>query len=386
MKRLEKIFEKDILDKRERVMRALNFQPLDRVPLHDQLSFNAEVIRDITGRQVSGYDYRYEDICEAIRLSLDACFPPVAPRGVERFTDEDGFVIQNDNWNVAIVSRPFSDVQGAKAYLGEKADQMRHTRYDAEQDRRRYHAEMRCLQQLIGETVIIDYPVGTGFCDCWSKLGLELFSYVYADDPALVTEFIMAVTESSLRRVEAIADPSLVPVALIAEDFASKGGPIFSPALLRQVHFPQVQRLTEAWQRKGLKVIYHSDGNWKAVIPDLIDCGVDGFYCLEPALGMDLLELRKTWQSHTWMGGIDGVDLMERGSPAQVREAVRLQILETGALEHGGVFIGTSSEVNPPIKAENYRAMVEAVGEVRNESFHGRDEQDRLDSERGQVG
>lgn len=367
MQNIEKLFKQDVLSKRERVMRALNFQPLDRVPLHDQLSFNAGVIRQITGRQVSGFDYTYEDICEAIRLSLDACFPPVAPRGVERCTDEDGFLIQNDNWNVAIVSRPFDDVQGAKEYLQRKIHQLRQAPYHAEQDRRQYHAEMRRLQELIGETVIIDYPVGTGFCDCWSKLGLELFSYVYAEEPTLVMEYIEAVTDFSLRRVEAIADPSLVPVALIAEDFASKGGPIFSPALLRRLHFPQVRRLTEAWHRKGLKVIYHSDGNWKAVIPDLIACGVDGFYCLEPALGMDLVELRNTWRNYTWMGGIDGVDLMERGSPAQVREEVRRQIVETGALEHGGVFIGTSSEVNPPILPENFRAMVEAVGEFRQD-------------------
>ena len=286
-----------------------------------------------------------------------------------RYTDADGFVIQNDNWNVAIASRPFNDTAGAREYLLWKTDQISHAVDDPEQDRLRYRNEMRRLQNLIGETVIIDYPVETGFCTCWSRLGLDLFSYLYAEDPAVITGYIDAVTTASIRRMDAIADPSLVPVALIAEDFASKGGPIFSPAFLRREHFPQVRRLTAAWHRHGVKVIYHSDGNWKKVIPDLIDSGVDGFYCLEPALGMDIVELRSTWRGHTWMGGVDGVDLMERGAPEQVREEVRRQILGTGGLQHGGVFIGTSSEVNPPIKPENYRAMVEAVGELNNQMF-----------------
>ena len=64
-----------------------------------------------------------------------------------------------------------------------------------------------------------------------------------------------------------------------------------------------------------MKVIYHSDGNYKTAIPALMDCGVDGFYCLEPNCGM---------------------------------------------------FVATSSEINPPIKPENFRAMVEAVGSLEN--------------------
>jgi len=48
---------------------------------------------------------------------------------------------------------------------------------------------------------------------------------------------------------------------------------------------------------------------------------------------------------------------------------VRQIILETEALQTGGVFIGTSSEVNPPIRPENFVAMVEAVGSILNPDF-----------------
>ena len=155
------------------------------------------------------------------------------------------------------------------------------------------------------------------------------------------------------------------------EDFSTKQGPIFSPKFLDAYHYPYVQRLVRAWHAKGVKVIYHSDGNYKAAIPSLIDCGVDGFYCLEPNCGMDTVELKRKWPAMVWMGGINGVDTMEFGTPADVRRDVRRDILETDALATGGLFIASSSEINPPIPAENFKAMVDAVGELANAEFRG---------------
>jgi hypothetical protein len=387
---VERLFARDRMSKRERVEATLNHQPVDRAVLHEQLSFNPGVIAFYTGREVAGFDYTYDDICVVIRQTVDACFPPVAPLGTDQITDRDGFVIQQDNWHSMIVRRPFDGVAGAREYLLRKTDALRtHGRrgdygyppgiqppqqdsqavFDPQQERESFRSYMQGLQARIGDTVIIDFSVQTGFCECWSRLGLDTFSYLYCDDPRVVTDYLDAYTEAELHRLEVIADRSLSPVVLIAEDFASKGGPIFSPALLREELFPRVRRLTEAWHRHGLKVLYHSDGNWKSVLPDLLACGVDGFYCLEPSVGMDIVALRKAWPRHVWAGGLDGIDLMERGMPDQVRREVRRIIEGTDALRRGGVFIDTSSEINPPTRPENFRAMVETVGEIWNPEF-----------------
>jgi len=365
----EKVFPGDVLSKRERVERTLNLLPVDRVALHEQLSYNPGVISLYTGKDCVGFDYTLEDIGAVIRKTMDACFPPVAPLGTQRVFDEDGFLIQYDNWTSWTVARPFQDVAGARECVLRKTERLLRAPFDTQQERERFRRHMENLQRLVGETVIIDYSIEVGFCNCWSKLGLELFTYLYHEDPQIVSDYIEAVTKANIQRLDAIADRRLSPVVLIAEDFASKGGPIFSPAFLRREHFPRVRRLTEAWHRHGIKVLYHSDGNWKSVIPDLIACGVDGFYCLEPSLGMDIVELRNAWPKHVWAGGLDGVDLMERGRPEEVKREVRRQILETDALSRGGIFIDSSSEINPPIKPENFRAMVEAVGEIFNPQF-----------------
>lgn len=362
----DRLFADDVLTKRERVERTLLHRPVDRVALHDQVSYNPGVVACYTGRPVQGFAYTYDDVCTVIRKTLDACFPPVAPRGTGRITTPDGFVIQHDNWTSWTVSRPFSDVAGAREWVLRATESIRRRSRDAEAARPAFREQIQALQSKVGGTVIIDTGSQVGLCSCWSQVGLALFAYLYEDDPECVSEFIEAETDYQVWRAGAIGDPELSPVILIADDFATKRGPIFSPGFLQAEHFPRLQRLVEAWHGAGLKVLYHSDGNWKAVIPQLVECGVDGFYCLEPAVGMDIVQLAGEWPGHVWAGGVDGVDLMERGEPERVRAEVRRQIQQTDALHRSGVFIGTSSEINPQVKADNYVAMVEAVGELRN--------------------
>jgi hypothetical protein len=200
---METIFGTDVLHKRERVERTLNHLPVDRVVLHEQLSYNPGVIAHYTGRPVYGFDYTYEEICAVIRRTLDACFPPVAPRG-RPHVDADGFIVQQDNWHSLIVARPFSDVQGARDYLLRKTEETRrfgrsggygyppgvipagdgaHAAFDPDLERANYRRYMTGLQCLVGETVIIDFSVQTGFCECWSRLGLDAFIYLYGAIP-----------------------------------------------------------------------------------------------------------------------------------------------------------------------------------------------------------
>jgi len=364
----DKIFPTDVLSKRERVERTLNLEPVDRVAIHEQLSWNPGVISMYTGREIEGFNYTYKDICEVIRQTLDTCFQAHDPLGTDLITDEDGFEIQNDNWNWWIAKRPFDDVAGAREYLLRKTDQMQNAEIDDEQVREEFYQRQNELKRLVGGTVIIP-GARFGLEECWWALGLTLFSYLYADDPEVVSAYIETYARSEIRRIHAIADRDFSPVACIFADWGTKQGPMFSPEFLHKEHFPYLRQVTETWHSHGIKVLYHNDGNWKKLIPDLVDCEVDGFSCTEPSVGMDIVELKNAWPGHAWMRGIDGVDLMERGTPEQVRREVHRQIEETNALQTGGLLIGTASEINPPIRPENFRAMIEAVGELRNPDF-----------------
>ena len=273
----------------------MNHQPLDRAPLHDQLSYNPGVIELFTGRRVEGFNYTREDVCAVIRRTLDACFIPI-------FSYGDGAVhgcrwcrAQSDNWNTWIASSPFDDTDSARDFMLRKTKRIQTAPFDPAAVGQEYTGEVQALQALMGDTVYIDIVTQDGFCDCWSVLGLELFTYLYHDSPGIIADYLETYTLCEVRRIHAVADPSLSPVILIAEDFASKTGPIFRPDSCAPGSSREYGGITEAWHDHGVKVIYHSDGNWKRVIPDLIETGVDGFYCLEPAAGMDIVELKRRY-------------------------------------------------------------------------------------------
>ena len=363
----EKIFESDVMTRRERVEATLNHQPVDRAALHEQLSYNGGVIEMYTGKRVEGFDFTLDDICTVVGRTLDMCFPPAAPRGSERITTPDGFVFQNDYWTAWRVARPFTDAIGARDWLIARTAEIRDTPISSSgsapwlegenagsssSPRDDYRRDMAALQEKIGATAICDFSM-TGFCGVFDAMGLELFSYFVNDYPDVMAEYMRESTSHELARVHAVADIELSPVILIPEDFSTKQGPIFPPDFLWDHHYPYVKMLTEAWHEHGLKVIYHSDGNYRSAIPELIKCGVDGFYCLEPACGMDILELKREYPHMAWAGGVDGVDLMERGTPEQVRAEVHRHIRESNALQEGGMFVATSAEINPPVKPES---------------------------------
>ena len=367
----DKIFPHDQISKRERIERTFAFQPLDRAALHEQLSYNSQVISHYTGRDCSGFRFTARDVGETIRKTMDSCFIPMDPKGTAQFTDEDGFVLRNDNWTTWHISRPFSDEKGAKEWLEKKIKKLAEEKKNFNPNRQReaYRSYMNGIQALIGDTVHIDYSIGTGFCTVFDSMGLENYTFFSYEYPDVLQEYMEICCEISVAKVDASADRSLSPVILIAEDFSTKGGPIFNTEFLDRFHFPYVKRLARAWHNHGIKVLYHSDGNYKSVIPNLINCEVDGFYCLEPSCGMDITALVQEYPQMVWSGGIDGVDLMERGTPDQVKQVVAEHIAKTGVLNRGGMIVATSSEINPPIRPENFMAMVEAVGNFPNGNF-----------------
>jgi hypothetical protein len=365
---MERLFPEDVMTKRERVVAALNLQPVDRVPILEQLSYNPRVIADWTGKDIRGFDYTLEDICAVIRQTTDLIMPPSAPCGTDRVTTADGFVYQHDNWTSWRVSKPFSTVEGARDWLVKRTEGLEAQVVDPAAARAEFHAYMTGLQAQLGETVILKYH-DVGFCTAYDTIGLELFSFLVYDYPEVFGRYMAASGARRLEWVQAVADPALSPVILIAEDFATKQGPIFPPDFLARYHYPYVEPCVAAWHDAGVKVLYHSDGNYKRAIPDLMACGVDGFYCLEPGVGMEIVELKQTWPQMVWSGGVDGVDLMERGTPERVRAEVLRHLRETDALHTGGMFVASSSEINPPIPPENFRALVAAVGELTNQDF-----------------
>lgn len=348
------------MTKRERVEAALNLQETDRIPVYDIL-LNDAVIEHFTGvfppLWEEGQKVRLAATARTLDMTRMAGMGPVPPREWE---DEDGFVHYNeDRWiGGGLRRRPFSDEVGAKAWVAKKIGQMREQPLDTALYRQQWREGWDKIRAYLGDdTVVLHGETGTGLDDLRYRLGLELFSYLQADDPGLISEYLDLATEREVQQIHAIADSSLSPCALTYGDIAFKGRLMHSPAWLRAEFLPRLQRLNDAWHEHGVKCLFHSDGYLMEILPDLVATGIDGLNPIEIVAGMDLGEVRREYPGLFLAGGIDISQLMANGSPEAVRAACEAAV----AAAAPGYFMGSTTEYDNGAKLESFLTMLEVA-------------------------
>ena len=74
------------------------------------------------------------------------------------------------------------------------------------------------------------------------------------------------------------------PLQGIGEDMGTQSGLLFSPEMFRDYFKPMYGRLMGMAREKGMKVLLHSCGQHRAILEDLIDCGVSAFQFDQPTV------------------------------------------------------------------------------------------------------
>jgi uroporphyrinogen decarboxylase len=154
----------------------------------------------------------------------------------------------------------------------------------------------------------------------------------------------------------------LVDGFFFGNDFGTQCSLICGPDQFDRFILPWFLRFTELGHRHGHQVILHSCGSIHAVIPRLIDAGVD---CLHPlqalAANMDAVTLARDFKGRvTFLGGIDMQELLTHGTPAQVRDDVlRVQRL----LGPNVIIIPSHEAILANVPPANVEAMAKAVYE-----------------------
>lgn len=360
---------RDSMTAHERIEATLNGQMPDRVPIFDLIQ-NIPLIEHVTGQQVTlanGLDL----LCRTIGERLDITRGIAAPSEETIIRHPDGFVYKQEWWTTWLIERPFSDVEGFLEYVRRNIDELYNRKpYDmwtfagkgtvwgeATNSPREQFLQLR---EKVGENTVL-FPVESpvGLDTAHVRAGLQLFSYGYAEDPALISQWLEALNWAEIQRVHETADVTLSPVALVYADQADKNQTIFSPAFLRREFFPRLRKLVETWHSHGAKVIFHSDGNLWRVLDDFKAAGVDGLNPLEPLSKMYAGDVRKSYPDWILMGGIDASQLLPLGSESDVRQAVRRTIADAG--ESGRLWLGSSTEIHPAMPVRNVLAMWDEI-------------------------
>ncbi len=145
------------------------------------------------------------------------------------------------------------------------------------------------------------------------------------------------------------------------DDWGSMRGLLISPQTWREFFKPLYAEYCRVIHRAGKFAFFHSDGHIAAIIPDLIEIGVDALNSQLFCMDIEAIAARFCGQITFW-GELDRQHILPFGSPQDVRQAVRRvrRALDTG---EGGVIAQFEWGNDTPM--ENVIAAYEAWEEPR---------------------
>ncbi len=197
--------------------------------------------------------------------------------------------------------------------------------------------------------------------------GMENYLVLLAKDPPLIERFLDLLLAVYLRRLEFFlgAVGPYIDIVLFSDDYGTQNAPQISPRMFRRYFMPRHQAIwAEVKRLAPVKILLHSCGSIRALLPDLIEAGLDAVNPVQTtAAKMEPAQLKADLgrQIVLWGGGCDTQHVLPNATPAEVREHVlrQLEILAPG----GGFVFQQIHNIQANVPPHNIVAMFDAVAE-----------------------
>lgn len=377
---------RETLTSRQRVIRAFNHQPVDRVPIdlggHTATGISAFAYQNL--RDYLGLEPRPAYISDVIQLTpqidedvltrfhcdfvrLIAPWPKThewSPSASYRFllpasarpmrTEDGGWVLKRNGMVLRMPAGGFFFDGGWPSF----------------EDRTRQETLQATAQQAEMIYKESDYAtIYRGFSAYVGGGSIDFFCRMLTDTEEVI-ESNRRQCEQDLKWAGQVIDSLGHYVQAIAfnGDLGTQNEPFVRPELFERVSAPFLRRICSfIHEHSDCKTFLHSCGSIRPLIPILIDCGID---ILNPvqisAADMDPKELKREFgdQLVFWGGGCDTQNVLGRGTPAEVRENTR-DLVSTFRRGSGYVF-NQVHNIMGDVPPENIVAMLDTAYE---ESF-----------------
>jgi len=343
------------MNSRQRVLAALKFQPVDKIPLQIHpspggLFEHGQKLLDLI--HTCGHDFGDQS---------DLALPKIP---VEDFNEEGRYhKIAQDDWGTTWEYRlfgvwgyrigyPLADISLLANYHPPEVKKLA----DTELERARVSSASHRQQY---------YLSGGGLSIFETMQSLRPFEDVLIDiyqDTPEINRLADLLVEYNLNLVEnALATG--VDAVVVGDDFGTQQGMMFAPRIWRRFFLPRYQRLFEPVLKAGVRILFHSCGKIDPILEDLRGVGVDAIWPQLPlfdhrSLAQRCRELSLAVQLHPDRG-----ELLQRATPQQVRTYLLNLVDEFDCLS-GGSWLYL--EVDPGFPWANVQAMFETAMELRN--------------------
>lgn len=368
---------------RERVLRALNHQEPDRVPLDLGGSRSSSLVveayekleRHLGGSEPYRVFSKWLNIAhpsEAMLARFDIDTRSVSQGNPDNWQDivfPDGSY--QDEWGV-VRSRPpgslYYDL--TKSPLAGDVDV-------ADLDKFRWpdpHDPGRCrglaeaaahLHQATDHAVVLSMPGGIVHQAQFMRGFEDWFADLIANPTffqALMEKLADLWIEMAKDELDAVG--SNVDVCFCGDDMAFQDGPMMSMDLYRRMIKPHHKRLFGSLRsRTSAMIAYHTCGSVVHLIPDLIEMGVDALNPVQvSAKGMHSKKLKQEFgKDICFWGAIDTQRALPFGTPEDVKAEVKRRIEDLGP--GGGYVLCAVHNIQADVSPENICAMYDAARE-----------------------
>ena len=198
-----------------------------------------------------------------------------------------------------------------------------------------------------------------GAFDCMSPMcGHENLLMGMASDPEWVRGMADTYATVTVRLLEILFEREGLPDGLwVWDDLGFKNKPFMSTPMYRELLFPAHRKLFEFAHAHKLPVVLHCDGFVQALIPSLIEAGINCLQPLEAKAGMDLPRLKHDFgEKIALIGGMD-IRALETNDLSVVRRELETKL--PAAMAGSGYVLQVDHSVSNLVEYETYRYFVE---------------------------
>ncbi len=294
-------------------------------------------------------------------------FSPM-PDWEPRVVEEDEEYITQVGWMGATVRRRKDEPE---MYYGH-VDHAIKTRQDWEECKWRFQAKTEGrrpadLDALAAELEACDQPVGVHIFPFFFRLafylmGMERFMTAFYEEPDLVHDMFSFWGQFVQETLQPLLQKVRLDFVTFAEDLAYKQAPHISPRIYKEFWLPYQDPIVETLKAAGVPVIcMWTAGNAEALLPLMLEHGINCTWPLERAAGMDPLALRTRFGRALRLGGGIPKEALIAGPEAIDREIERLKPL----MAEGGYVPAVDDMVPPEVPLATYRHYLDRMREVR---------------------
>jgi hypothetical protein len=220
-------------------------------------------------------------------------------------------------------------------------------------------------RRAAGDVIMVAIP--GGFDEPRQLMGDEGVCLAFYDQPELIYDILKTIGDTAVRVLDRVSAAVQVDALAVHEDMAGKSGPLAGPKQIEEFIAPYYGRVWDMLRDRGARLFdQDSDGNMNAAFPAFVAAGLNMTHPLEPAAGMDIVQLRSRYgRKLAFVGGLDK-HVVRRSREEIVAE---LEYKIPPMVRTGGCVLGLDHRIPNGTPLANYRFYLQKAWEIMDREW-----------------